>query len=226
MASTEGTVDSDEELQRLSAMFLTSELALWAGDAVHAEQLLTQILSHSSNQHASVSTVTSPLVASANHRRRQLRLRQSEFDTLGRSVGLSDEQLRPAVRHVSGVGHLAGIIHVVSDREFEFRCYLNDLGWEAPFYERLIALSPSESTVADARVLGYGRAGENIQRPQEEGESSLGLDFYLPPDEAITYIQVSDFCTFQARSVWIDNIPMTAEEIESYFQKLLDQIDT
>ncbi len=145
---------------------------------------------------------------------------------MGRAAGLQKEFLDPPERLKSKNGHLAGIVHAIDERSFEFRCYLDELGWENNFYKRLIRLSQNTADWNQNALLMYGleAEAEDIVDPKEI-EAGLGISFYRSSQVVLTNIQVSDFCTFRVHSIWFAHEPESADDIKSHFTNLLNEVD-
>ncbi|WP_237229074.1 hypothetical protein [Rubinisphaera sp. JC750] len=206
-------------------------LALWAGDILTADRLLSEILGSTRLSSKSLEFAEDPIIAAAEHRRRQLQYRDTEYNSLCQAAGLPTAFSKPPKRLESKQGHLAGIVHCIDERTFEFRCYLTDLDWESSFYSQLASMSKSRTAFLELEHLEYGLKleakdlAQDTAETQVELETGLGIRFYQSDENVLSNIQASDFCTFQAQSIWFSQQPESADEILFHFEALLNEID-
>jgi hypothetical protein len=202
--------------------YLVARLALWAGDSKEAEERLERY--QKPRRGASNSNGFSSLAAtSANRTLQQLRRRMSEYKSITKAVGLTDDDGISTILRSAG-GHLGGVIWAETDREFELRAYLLHLPWEADFYRRIEKLSVTSTAEQHMNnIPAYGDKKPE-QSPQLD-EASLGLEWVQNAD-FFMQIAVSDFCTLSARSVWTrQQLPDELVAITQPYQRILDEID-
>lgn len=228
MPSTNPRDPRDDEAER-QALFTVAKLALWAGDYLTAEENLLGAAAAPRRTTPGSPQVEDVTAASARRTLRQLRRRRNEFTSLAQSAGLPQQLSDPhhAMRSVGN--HLAGIIWPESEREYELRCYVRDLSWEAGFYKMAAQLSEQEDAARRVQHLGYG-FGVDRQRDtavDARGEATaLDIAWGITLDQLAMRIEISDFCTCTARGIWlVQALPETIDDVVRAYQAFLDRFD-
>jgi hypothetical protein len=228
MTSTDTDGQPDDEAR--SPLLIIAKLALWAGDLSEAEAQLMRIIESVSPERRRSTVFDDPVIASARRALRQLKRRRSEFHLLAKAAGVA-ESTREQNPLRSGGRHLSGIVWALNEREFELRAYLTDLSWEAAFYIMVARNSDDAEAQERVRQLGYGlditkEAEDSKGSIDSADEAVLGVFWVKLIGQLFVQIEVSDFCTFRARGVWIAiDPPKQREQVTEPFQNLLDRID-
>lgn len=207
--------------------FNVVNLALWAGDLETAREILD---AHVTAQGTQISPFEHPVLSSFQRLRRQLVRRLNEYSALAESAGLPEE-LRDANPPLqSSGGHLRAIIWAESERDYELRCYLRDLGWEREFYERAAGLA-EEAGVAGAADRaarrGYGvEEAHTLVDEAGDDDAANGIAWATTSGNMFLQPEVSDFCTCSVRGVWTAaELPAQAADVVRIFQAFLNEFD-
>jgi hypothetical protein len=226
MPSTDPQNHNDAELQK---SFTVAKLALWAGDYLTAEANLRRAAAPHRRMPPGSPQVEDLTAVSARRSLRQLQRRRNEFEALAQSAGIPQQisALHPAMQ--SAGNHLAGVIWPESEREYELRCYVRDLSWEAEFYKMAARLSGEEDAFRRARHLGYGVGAlqepvTSILAPDES--AALDIAWGMTLGQLALRVEISDFCTCTARGSWlVQALPENIDDIISPYQEFLSKLD-
>jgi hypothetical protein len=224
------TNPESEEADR-QARFTVAKLALWAGDYLTAEENLRAVAGPARRRGTPrPSSFEDPTAASAIRSLNQLRRRREEYRTLALSAELPQALIhpRPSLRSVGT--HLAGVIWPESEREYELRCYVQDLTWEKEFYRMAARLSGDEAAAGRVHDLGYGSSDPRDLGPpaaaDEEAVAALDIAWGFTVGPLELHAEVSDFCTCTVRGMWVEpGLPASVDDVVSIYQKFLDTFD-